>query len=145
MKYTDNGQARLSFTLAVPGKDDSDVQFVQATAWGDTATELHERGKMTKGAECYIEGSLQLREWDAPDGKHHATLNLSCWVVQLIGASSISRKPQQQAQRPAQGQRPPRGGYGQIVDGAGTRLPLPNDPEPAGAGRGRASNTYRPR
>lgn len=133
MKFTSNGNAWLSFRMAVESKPRQDggqadpPQWVSVNLWGEKAEALNESGKLVRGAEVYAEGSIQLREWDAQDGTHRSGLSLNAWLVQPLGAASIGRKPQGGPQRISQ--RTPRGGYGTIRDASGTHLPLAEDQE----------------
>ncbi len=73
LKYIPSGQAVVSFGIATnrrwndkDGNPQEDTQFHDITAWGKTAEIISNIFK--KGNKIYIEGRLQTRSWEAPDG-----------------------------------------------------------------------------
>jgi single-strand DNA-binding protein len=134
-RFTASGTALLTFRLAVEEHrqdgQQAETQFIGVSCFGERATELHDARRLAKGAECYAEGRLRLASWQGNDGAERHGLNLTAWTVTPMGPFGRTT-PQTQGQHSSQ--RAPRGGYGQIVDGAGTRLPLPYDQEQQHAG-----------
>lgn len=73
LRYTPNGQAVASFSIATNrrwkdknGDMQDETQYHEVVAWGklgEIAQQL-----FTKGKKAYVEGRLQTRNWDGPDG-----------------------------------------------------------------------------
>ncbi len=73
LKYTPNGQAVASFAVATNrrwknanGEMQDDTQYHEIVCWGklaEIATQLFSKGK-----KAYVEGRIQTRNWDGPDG-----------------------------------------------------------------------------
>ena len=89
IKYTQQGEPLLSFSIAVASKranEKGPPEWLKVTAWGDQAETLNASGNLGKGAEVYVEGRLTLNEWTTPDGQKRAGLNLSAYRVDVLGA-----------------------------------------------------------
>jgi single-strand DNA-binding protein len=70
LRYTPKGKAVCSFRIAT--NDTRTAEFHSVVAWEDVAEAAAEHLK--KGSPVYVEGRLQTRTWDAPDGsKRRAT------------------------------------------------------------------------
>ncbi len=73
LRYTPNGQTVASFSIATnrrwtnpQGETQDATEFHEIVVWGKLA-ELSQQ-ILTKGKRAYVEGRLQTRSWDAPDG-----------------------------------------------------------------------------
>jgi len=73
MRYTPNGQGVTSFGVATnrrwrnqQGELQEDTQFHEVVAWGKLAELCTQM--LHKGSKVYVEGRLQTRSWEAPDG-----------------------------------------------------------------------------
>jgi len=73
LRYTPNGQAVCNFSVATnrrfknaQGDLQEDTQYHDVVAWGKLAEIINQIIK--KGAKIYVEGRLQTRQWEAPDG-----------------------------------------------------------------------------
>ena len=74
MRYTPSGKAVTTFRIAVnrtrrdqaSGEQQKDTQWFNIVAWEQLA-EFCTR-YLAKGRSVYVEGRLQTRSWDAPDG-----------------------------------------------------------------------------
>ena len=73
LRYTPNGQAVASFSIATNRrwKNQNDewqdeTQYHEIVAWGKLG-EIAQQN-LQKGKRAYIEGRLQTRNWDGPDG-----------------------------------------------------------------------------
>ena len=73
MRYTPNGQAVANFGVATnrkwktqTGDMQEKTEFHDVVAWGKLAEITNQVIK--KGGRVYIEGRLQTRNWEAPDG-----------------------------------------------------------------------------
>ena len=74
MRYTPNGQAVCSFGVATnrrwkdqSGQQKDQVEFHNIVAWGRLAEIA--RQYLTKGQLIFVEGRIQTRSWQAPDGQ----------------------------------------------------------------------------
>lgn len=73
LRQTPSGQSVASFAVATnrrwttqQGDTQDATEFHEVVAWGKLA-EISEQ-LLSKGKKVYIEGRLQTRNWDAPDG-----------------------------------------------------------------------------
>lgn len=73
IKYIPSGQAVTSFSVATnrrwndkEGSPQEDTQYHEIVAWGKTAEIITQIFK--KGNKIFVEGRLQTRSWEAPDG-----------------------------------------------------------------------------
>jgi len=73
VRYIPSGQAVSSFSIATnrrwndkDGNAQEDTQFHDVVAWGKTAEII--ASMLKKGNKIYIDGRLQTRNWEAPDG-----------------------------------------------------------------------------
>ena len=73
VRYIPSGQAVTSFSVATnrrwndkDGNAQEDTQFHEVVAWGKLAEIISQMLK--KGNKIYVEGRLQTRNWEAPDG-----------------------------------------------------------------------------
>jgi single stranded DNA-binding protein len=81
LRYTQSGQALLSFSIAV--RDDrreqgQPAEWVKVSLWGDLAEQMSAAGVLVKGAEVVVEGRVKLNEWVTGDQKR-AGLELNAW------------------------------------------------------------------
>lgn len=76
--YTPNGNARLSFPLAVEDAkkcEGDETQWLRVSVWGERAEARSM--KIRKGGLRYVEGRCKVRTWTAGDGTTRADLELS--------------------------------------------------------------------
>lgn len=73
LRYTPNGQAVASYAVATnrrwttqQGETQDSTEYHEVVAWGKLA-EISQQ-LLSKGKKAYVEGRLQTRSWDAPDG-----------------------------------------------------------------------------
>lgn len=73
LRYTPSGQAVAGFSIATnrrwttpQGETQDATEFHEIVAWGKLG-ELAQQ-MLSKGKRAYVEGRLQTRSWDAPDG-----------------------------------------------------------------------------
>lgn len=92
-KYTPNGTALLSFSLAVEDakkREGDDTQWLRISVWGERAEALAKQVK--KGGLIYVEGRCKVRQWTASDGATRADLELSAWRCEPL--FQHGRRPQ---------------------------------------------------
>lgn len=81
LKYvTENQTPVLNFTLAVErdpfeGNSEKKADFIPVVAWNGTARFISEH--FGKGGALTVQGRIQSRSWDDPEGKKH-------YVVELV-------------------------------------------------------------
>lgn len=97
MRYTPNGQAVASFTVATNRKwkgrdgapDGEDTQYHDIVVWGKQAEAI--TPMLKKGAPTFVEGRLQTRNWEGQDGvKRYKTEIIAENIIVLSGRNSDS-------------------------------------------------------
>lgn len=90
LRYVPSGTAVASFGLATnrtyktsSGETKKDTCFVKVVAWGRTAEVCGEY--LSKGSPVFVEGRLQYRAWDSPNGEKRNTLEVQAERIQFIG------------------------------------------------------------
>ena len=76
IRYTPNGRAVASFSIATPrswtsadGERREETDWFNVVAWGNLA-ELCEK-RLLDGQQIYVEGRLQSRGWEDSNGRKH--------------------------------------------------------------------------
>jgi len=89
LRYTPNGTAVANFRLAVnrkfkdrSGEFKEDTCFVTVTAWDKQAETCNQY--LQKGRQVFVEGILQSRSWDTPDGKKRSTIDVRAERIQFL-------------------------------------------------------------
>lgn len=83
MRYTPNGRPVTEFSVAVnqSTKNQQTGEWVEATdwfrvtVWGDRAERTAEQ--LRKGNRVFVEGRFRTREYDARDGQHRVSLEIT--------------------------------------------------------------------
>ena len=83
MRYTPNGKAVTQFTVAVnqSTKNQQTGEWIEETDWfrvsvfGDRAERTAEQ--LRKGNRVFVEGRFRTREYDARDGQHRVSLEIT--------------------------------------------------------------------
>lgn len=90
LRYIPSGQPVTTFSVAVnrtytsqAGEKKEEVSFIRIVVWGRRAEVCNEYLK--KGSPVFIEGRLQSRSWDAPDGTKRSTVEVVAMNVQFLG------------------------------------------------------------
>lgn len=103
LRYVPSGTAVASFGLATnrtykssSGEKKQETCFVRVVVWGRTAEICGEY--LSKGSPVFVEGRLQYRAWDSPNGEKRSTLEVRAERVQFVGrAEKAGGKPAEQA------------------------------------------------
>src|ERR671912_516529 len=98
LRFTQSGTPVCGFGLAVNrvfSKND-EVDFFNVSAWRELGERVANYKK--KGDPIVVEGRLQYRTWQTPDGTERSTVDVVANNVQFL---SRSGDPQQQAEAPA--------------------------------------------
>ena len=89
LRYIPNGSAVTSFTIAMnrvyklqTGEKKEEVSFVRVVVWGRMAEVCNDYLK--KGNPVFVEGRLQSRSWDGPDGQKKSALEVIAQSVQFL-------------------------------------------------------------
>ena len=89
LRYIPSGQAVASFTVAMnrvyklqTGEKKEEVSFVRVVVWARMAEVCGEYLK--KGSPVFVEGRLQSRSWDGPDGQKRSTLEVIAANIQFL-------------------------------------------------------------
>lgn len=76
MRYTPSGKPVTSFSIATnrtwvtaDGERREATEWFNVVAWRELAEICHQH--LSKGSRVYIEGRLQTRSWESPDGQRH--------------------------------------------------------------------------
>ena len=93
LRYTPSGVAVASLRLAVnrkykdkTGAAREDTCFITANAWDRQAEVCNQYLK--KGSPVFIEGRLQSRSWDAPDGQKRSAIDIQAERIQFLSSGS---------------------------------------------------------
>jgi len=91
LRYIPSGTAVASFGLATnrvyntsSGEKKQETCFVRVVVWGKMAEVCGEY--LSKGRPVFIEGRLQYRAWNGPNGEKRNTLEVRAERVQFLGA-----------------------------------------------------------
>ena len=89
LRYIPSGSAVTSFTVAMnrvyklqTGEKKEEVSFIRVVVWGRLAEVCGEYLK--KGVPVFVEGRLQSRSWDAPDGQKRSTVEVIAVNIQFL-------------------------------------------------------------
>ncbi len=87
MKYTANGKAVTTFSVAVGKKviDREETEWFNVVLWekqAETAAQY-----LTKGREVLIQGEMKTRSWDGADGVKHYRTELIGRSMQFVGGN----------------------------------------------------------
>lgn len=93
LRYTPQGDAVCDFSVAVNDrKRDKSGDFQDVTTWFRVTLwrKLAENASkyLTKGKQVYIEGRLNVEEWQDRDGNNRYTLNITASEMQFLGGRS---------------------------------------------------------
>jgi single-strand DNA-binding protein len=89
LRYIPSGQAVATFTLAmnrvytINEEKKEDTTFVRIVVWARRAEICAQYLK--KGSPACVEGRLQSRNWEAPDGQKRSTIEVVANNVQFLG------------------------------------------------------------
>lgn len=97
LRYIPSGQAVTTFTIAVSrtynsksGEKKEEVAFIRIVAWARLAEICNEYLK--KGRPVFVEGRIQTRSWDGPDGNKRYATEVLADNVQFLGSKPSGGK-----------------------------------------------------
>ena len=89
LRYTPSGQPVADLRLAVnhdyptqSGERRQEVCFLNVVVWGKQAESCSEY--LDKGSEVFVEGRLQIRDWEGKDGQKRTTTEVVAQRVQFM-------------------------------------------------------------
>lgn len=89
LRYTPNGTAVANLRVAVnrkfkdrTGELKEDTCFITVTAWDKQAEICNQY--LQKGRAVFVEGMLQSRSWDTPDGQKRSTIDVRAERIQFL-------------------------------------------------------------
>ena len=104
LRYTPSGTAVADLGLAInerytdrEGKQVERTLFADVVAWqrqAETASEY-----LSKGSLVFVEGQLQMDEWENKEGEKRRKMRVRAWRIQFLGSP---RRDGESAERPAQ-------------------------------------------
>ena len=90
LRYIPSGTAVATFTLAsgraytlASGEKREETCFVRVVAWARQAELCGEY--LSKGSPVFVEGRLQSRSWETPEGQKRSTLEVVAQNIQFLG------------------------------------------------------------
>lgn len=90
LRYVPSGTAVATFTVAsgrtytlASGEKREETCFVRVVSWSRQAELCGEY--LTKGSPVFVEGRLQSRSWETPDGQKRSTLEVVAQNIQFLG------------------------------------------------------------
>ena len=107
LRHTPAGMAVCSFDLAVnrsfttkAGERKEEVCFITVVVWDKQAQTCAEY--LSKGRQVLIEGRLQQRSWETPDGQKRTKHEVVAERVQFVGPRKEAAASEDEAARPAE-------------------------------------------
>lgn len=136
LRYIPSGTAVATFTVAsgraytlASGEKREETCFVRVVSWARQAELCGEY--LTKGSPVFVEGRLQSRNWETPDGQKRSTLEVVAQNIQFLGR--MPKAAAAQAEQPAQAGESASPAPAPEESPAGTGVPE-GSPEPADLG-----------
>lgn len=90
LRYVPSGAAVVSFGIAVnrfyttaDGEKKEDVSYIRIVVWGKRAEVCSQY--LHKGSPVFVEGRLQSRSWETPDGQKRSTVEVVAQRVEFLG------------------------------------------------------------
>ncbi|MDE0824891.1 MAG: single-stranded DNA-binding protein [Dehalococcoidia bacterium] len=95
MRYTPNGQAVTSFSVASSrrytsgaGEQKEETEWFNVSAWGKLGETCNQY--LTKGQQVYIEGRMSSRTYEGRDGQTRVSIDVFLNDVQFLGRGGDS-------------------------------------------------------
>ena len=106
MSFVSSGSARTTFSLAVYQGQGKPTWWINVTCWNELAERVNE--KLCKGQEVFVQGRLQMREFEDKSGVTRHVIDLT--------ASSVQATQKQGASTPTIHERDGDDGLGDLED-----------------------------
>lgn len=97
LRYTPSGTAVTNLRMAVnrrykttTGEIKEETAFITVVAWGRQAETCSQF--LAKGRPIFVEGRLQMRSWETPDGQKRNVLEVRASRVQFLGKPRVEEE-----------------------------------------------------
>lgn len=97
-RYTGSGQQVCNFSMATDetfkdraGAKQTKTEWHKIVAWGRLAEIIQQYVK--KGSLIYVEGRLQTRQWDDPQGAKRTATEVVASAMKMLGGKNGNREP----------------------------------------------------
>lgn len=101
LRYTQSGQPICNFTMATDesyvdrdGNRQDRAEWHRIVVFGRQAENVAHYLK--KGSPCFVEGSLQTRQWEDKEGQTRYTTEIKAFRVQFLGGRQDNEAPRDQ-------------------------------------------------
>ena len=105
LRYTPSGTAVANLRMATNrkfkdrnGEAKQEVCYLTVVAWDKQAEVCNQY--LRKGSPLFVEGRLQSRSWDGPDGKKRSVMEVRAERVQFLGGGSGSSSKSEITEEP---------------------------------------------
>lgn len=95
-RYTPNGRMNVRFSIAASrrytdqnGQQQERTNWFNVTAWGKQAESidsLTQQGVIRKGTQLYVQGRLDLRDWQDQNGQTRTSADVTLSEFQMLGS-----------------------------------------------------------
>ena len=96
MRFTSSGRPVASFSVATTrgwtnndGERQEETEWFNIVTWGGLAELCKKR--LRKGSHVYVEGRIQTRNWEGPDGERHFRTELVAQELIFLDAYETNR------------------------------------------------------
>ena len=99
LRFTPNGKPVTSFSLATnrtytrqDGEKEEVTTWFKVTCWNKLAETVNQF--VNKGQQIYVEGRVELREWEGEDGSTRTSLEVTASQVVFLGSRKEAEEPE---------------------------------------------------
>lgn len=95
MRFIPSGSAVTTFTIAAnrvyiqQGEKKEEVSYIKVVTWAKMAETCN--NYLSKGSPVFVEGRLQSRSWETPQGEKRSAIEVVAERVQFLGKSKGSK------------------------------------------------------
>jgi len=96
LRYIPSGSAVATFTVAVnrvyiqQGEKKEEVSYIKVVVWAKMAETCSEY--LSKGSPVFVEGRIQSRSWETPQGEKRSAVEVIAERVQFLGKAKGDRQ-----------------------------------------------------
>lgn len=96
LRYIPSGSAVTTFTVAVnrvytqQGEKKEEVSYIKVVVWAKMAETCGEY--LSKGSPVFVEGRIQSRSWETPQGEKRSAVEVIAERVQFLGKTKSSKQ-----------------------------------------------------
>lgn len=96
LRYIPSGSAVTTFTVAVnrvytqQGEKKEEVSYIKVVVWGKMAETCGEY--LSKGSPVFVEGRIQSRSWETPQGEKRSAVEVIAERVQFLGKTKAGKQ-----------------------------------------------------